>query len=259
MLHALGVRFFRSAGVGQSKSGDSSSGREAFNPTGGTLCEIDRVDLPEGWRPRTDRRTTGVAAHTASPAPAALHGVRLVAASDVTNPLLGRHGTATVFAPQKGAGEREVGLLEDGLAHLVRMLDAAGLPASATAGLPGAGAAGGIGFACLLLGAEMRSGAEFFLDLLDFDETARGADLVITGEGRLDEQTAQGKLPAVLAARARAAGARRVIAVVGAMSDGADASGFDEVLTCEDATGRSTAGDADATRAALEEIGARLR
>ncbi|MBM6402261.1 glycerate kinase [Phycicoccus sonneratiae] len=138
-------------------------------------------------------------------------GVELVVATDVTNPLLGARGAAAVFAPQKGADPATVARLERGLAHLVAVAGAARADAEELAATPGAGAAGGLGFAGLLLGGRVVSGAELFLDLLGFDAAARGRDLVLTGEGRLDEQTLHGKLPGVVAARA----GTRVEAVVG--------------------------------------------
>lgn len=143
----------------------------------------------------------------------ALQGVELTFASDVTNSLLGPDGAAAVFGPQKGASPEQVAALNAGLAHLVSLLPSAGFTEAAElASREGAGSAGGVGYACLLLGAQQVSGAEFFLDLLDFDARVEGCDLVITGEGSLDEQTLCGKLPAVVARRS---GVRSVVAVVG--------------------------------------------
>jgi glycerate kinase len=152
-----------------------------------------------------------------------LAGTNLIIASDVYNPLLGPQGAPAVFGPQKGAGPAEILALEQGLTHFVTQLTEAGFPG---AGFPGArdsgpatlarhegsGSAGGIGFACLLLGAQQVSGADFFLDLLDFNSRKESCDVVITGEGSLDEQTLAGKLPAAVARRS---GARPIIAVAG--------------------------------------------
>jgi glycerate 2-kinase len=134
-------------------------------------------------------------------------GIGLVLATDVTNPLLGADGAAAVFGPQKGADAPQVAELEAGLAQLTRLLNATGL-----AGEPGAGAAGGLGFACRWLGARRVAGAEFFLDLLGFDAAVAHCGAVVTGEGRIDGQTLAGKLPAVVAARSAP---RTVFAVVG--------------------------------------------
>ncbi|MDQ1594280.1 MAG: glycerate 2-kinase [Arthrobacter pascens] len=142
-----------------------------------------------------------------------LAGTELIVASDVHNPLLGPQGAPAVFGPQKGAGQREVSALDKGLQHFVTTLAEAGFAdAAALAKHEGAGSAGGIGYACLLLGARQVSGADYFLDLLDFNTRKDGCDVVITGEGRLDEQTLSGKLPAAVARRS---GSRPIIAVAG--------------------------------------------
>jgi glycerate 2-kinase len=154
-----------------------------------------------------------------------LSGVEFLLASDVDNPLLGPHGAAAVYGPQKGASPHDVPLLEAGLRRWADIAEAvAGGPAGAagsadaagTAGLavpagarardvPGAGAAGGLGFAALLfLGARMRPGIELLLELASFGSLLDGARLVITGEGSLDAQTLHGKAP-VGVARAAAA------------------------------------------------------
>lgn len=137
-------------------------------------------------------------------------------ACDVDNPLLGARGAAAVYGPQKGAGPADVARLEDALA---RWADVVG----ATTGqdlrdAAGAGAAGGVGFAALaVLGAELRPGIDLVLDLVGFDEAVAGCDLVVTGEGALDEQSLNGKAPIGVSTRARAAGAE-VVAVCGQLS-----------------------------------------
>ena len=142
-----------------------------------------------------------------------LADTELIVASDVHNPLLGPHGAPAVFGPQKGAGPGEIAALDQGLEHFVAALTAAGFPdAAALAERDRAGSAGGIGYACLLLGATQVSGADYFLDLLDFNTRKDSCDVVITGEGSLDEQTLAGKLPAAVARRS---GSRPIIAVAG--------------------------------------------
>ncbi|RKR20061.1 glycerate kinase [Arthrobacter oryzae] len=137
----------------------------------------------------------------------------LIVASDVHNPLLGTQGAPAIFGPQKGAGPDDIATLEQGLNHFVAAMAAAGCPdAAALAERDGAGSAGGLGYACLLLGATQVSGADYFLDLLDFNARKDGCNVVITGEGSLDEQTLAGKLPAAVARRS---GSRPVIAVAG--------------------------------------------
>jgi len=109
-----------------------------------------------------------------------------------------------VFGRQKGAGSADVATFDASLAHFAdRVESALGRRASAS---PGAGAAGGLGFALLALGATFRSGAEFVADLARLDDALQGADWLITGEGRSDLQTLAGKAPLVAARRARAAG-----------------------------------------------------
>lgn len=141
-----------------------------------------------------------------------LDGVELILATDVHNPLHGPTGSAAVFGPQKGATPADVSTLDAGLAHFASVLTEAGLADPGLAHRPGAGSAGGIGFACLLLGAEQVSGADYFLDLLDFDTRKDACDLVITGEGSIDDQTLAGKLPAAVARRSLG---RPIVAVAG--------------------------------------------
>jgi glycerate kinase len=130
-------------------------------------------------------------------------GVTFVMASDVTNPLLGADGSAAVFGPQKGAAEDDVNTLDRALGRFADVVTFGGGGAPDLRHAPGAGAAGGVGFAALaVLRARQTSGANAVLDLVGFDAIARGADLVITGEGRLDAQSLAGKAPVVVASRA---------------------------------------------------------
>ena len=117
-------------------------------------------------------------------------GVEFILASDVTNPLLGIHGAAHVYSPQKGAGAADVELLEQALTHFSE------IAGSAHINTPGAGAAGGFGYMALtFLNAQARSGIEMVLDLVNFENHLLGADLVITGEGKFDSQSLSGKAP----------------------------------------------------------------
>jgi glycerate 2-kinase len=142
-----------------------------------------------------------------------MEGTHALVASDVDNPLLGPRGAAAVFGPQKGAGPAELRVLEDGLTRWARVVTKA--VGRDFADHRGAGAAGGTGFAALaLLGAELRPGIELILELLRFDEAVAGADLVVTGEGSLDEQSLAGKAPVGLAQAAARAGVG-VVAVAG--------------------------------------------
>ena len=142
-----------------------------------------------------------------------LRGVEVVVACDVDNPLTGPAGAAATYGPQKGAGDAEVEQLDAALAHWADLV--ARTTGRDLRDVSGAGAAGGVGFAAVaLLGAQLRSGIELVLELVDFERQVLGADLVVTGEGALDEQTLHGKAVAGVAAAARAAGVP-VIAVCG--------------------------------------------
>ncbi|MBF6372101.1 glycerate kinase family protein [Nocardia farcinica] len=141
--------------------------------------------------------------------PGRLAGVRFTLACDVDNPLLGANGAVRVYGPQKGAGIGDRAILEAALANWAQVVDPSG------AGLPGAGAAGGTGFAAMtVLGARFRSGIEVILELLGLPALLPGAGLVITGEGSLDEQSLHGKAPIGVADAAGAAGVP-VFAAVG--------------------------------------------
>lgn len=191
-----------------------------------------------------------VASIDLAPAPRALNGARVVVLSDVENPLVGRRGALAVFGGQKGLPTDDAEALRryDGwMVGYGRLLDVAIAEARAQGllrvpdgartfgsvlGVPGAGAAGGLGAALLALGAELRSGVETVLDLIGFDEHVRDVDLVITGEGNMDEQSAAGKAPVGVARRAKRYG-KPVVAVVGGRADNLDAvygQGVDLVL-----------------------------
>ncbi|WP_210438833.1 glycerate kinase [Nocardioides xinjiangensis] len=143
----------------------------------------------------------------------ALAETRIVVACDVDNPLTGPDGAAAVYAPQKGATPDQVAELD---ARLDRWADAVALATGADRrDEAGAGAAGGVGFGLVaVLGAELRPGIDLMLDLLGFADRVRGADLVLTGEGSLDEQSLRGKAPVGVATAAARVGAP-VVAVCG--------------------------------------------
>jgi glycerate 2-kinase len=172
MVQALGARLLDAAGA-------------ELGPGGAALADLDRIDL-SGLDPR-------------------IRQTEVTVASDVDNPLLGRQGAAAVYGPQKGASTDDVALLDAALARWAAAARAA--TDVDAADRPGAGAAGGVGFAAIVfLGAEIRSGIDYLLDLLQVRAAIDGARLVVTGEGSLDDQTLRGKAPAGVAAAARAAG-----------------------------------------------------
>jgi glycerate 2-kinase len=147
-------------------------------------------------------------------------GVSVVAAVDVTNPLLGPDGAAAVFGPQKGAAPEDVAVLEEALRTVADVVER-DLPGGPWRELPGAGAAGGLGFAlAAFCGARLAGGAEAVAGLCGLGPALEDAAIVLTGEGKLDAQTAAGKVPAYVVARARDVGAR-VLAVAGQLADGA--------------------------------------
>ncbi len=152
-----------------------------------------------------------------------LTGLRIDLASDVTNPLLGQLGSAAVFGPQKGATPEQVPVLDAILAGLADALVEAGLPDVRSQ--PGAGAAGGLGMAFLSLGARLRPGVEVVAEATGLDEAIAEADLVLTGEGALDAQTAAGKTPAGVLAVGRRHGVP-VIAFAGRLGSGIAHLGF---------------------------------
>ncbi|MEU6480034.1 glycerate kinase [Streptomyces sp. NPDC047017] len=192
MLAALGARF-------------STADGEPVGPGGGALADLAHADL-SGLDPR-------------------LASVEFVLASDVDNPLTGPKGAPAVYGPQKGASPQDVATLDAALAHFAKVLEEAiGARAAEYAASPGAGAAGGIGYGALIVGARFRAGIEVMLDVLGFAPALERATLVITGEGSLDEQTLHGKAPAGVAAAARAAG-KEVVAVCGRLALAPEALG----------------------------------
>ena len=193
-------------GLGGSASTDAGAG--LLQALGARLLTADGDDIAPGLA-----GLEALASVDLAPALAALEGASLTAANDVANPLLGADGAAAVYGPQKGLGPEAVTAADRTLAAAAALLD----PSGATARAEGAGAAGGVGYALLLLGATQRSGADVVLELAGFDARLAAADLVVTGEGKLDVQTLQGKGPAEVARRAAAAGLP-VLAVAGAVT-----------------------------------------
>lgn len=157
--------------------------------------------------------------------------VEVILASDVDNPLTGSDGAAAVYGPQKGAGPDHVRRLDAGLRRLAGLVD------PEAADRPGAGAAGGIGFAAMaLLGAERRPGIDAVLELGPFREELARADVVVTGEGKADRQTLHGKVAHGVARRAREAGLETwVVCGVSELSqEQIDEAGFAGVLALTD-------------------------
>ncbi|AOM03435.1 glycerate kinase [Bacillus cereus] len=169
MLAALGVRFINGKG-------------EVIGPSGGTLHSIVTIDFS-----RMDPR---------------LKGVKIEAACDVDNPLVGMQGASFVFGRQKGANIEMMKELDENLQHYANMLKR--YVSFDVSEIPGAGAAGGMGAAVIsVLKGDLRRGIEIVLDYTNFDKHIEDAHLIITGEGRIDKQTAYGKAPVGVAGRAK--------------------------------------------------------
>ncbi|GAB6521955.1 glycerate kinase [Bacillus cereus] len=169
MLAALGVRFINDKG-------------EVIDPSGGTLHSIVAIDFSQ-MEPR-------------------LKGIKIEAACDVDNPLFGMQGASFVFGRQKGANVEMMKELDENLKHYANILKR--YVSSDVSEIPGAGAAGGMGAAVIsVLKGDLRRGIEIVLDYTNFDKHIEDADLIITGEGRIDEQTAYGKAPVGVAGRAK--------------------------------------------------------
>ena len=185
---ACGVKFY-------DKTGNS------FIPTGGTLSHIKQIDT-SGLNP-------------------AIKMLDIVAMCDIENPMYGPEGAAYVFGPQKGASEDEVKLLDEGLIHLANVIKKTLRADVAT--IPGTGAAGAMGAGMIaFFGAQLQMGIETVLDTVHFSEIVKDADLVITGEGKLDDQSLRGKVVIGVAKRAQDAGIPVIALVGGVESDISD-------------------------------------
>ncbi|OMI25124.1 glycerate kinase [Bacillus haynesii] len=187
MAAALGAKFLNRDG-------------EEIENSGGALAEIAKIDV-SGLNPK-------------------LKHIQFEAACDVDNPLTGPRGASAVFGPQKGANSEMTALLDQNLKHYAAAVKAElGCEIDS---IPGAGAAGGLGAGlCAFLNAELKSGVDIVLDTLSFSERIKGADLVITGEGKIDGQTVSGKTPAGVAKRARSENIP-VIAFAGSLGEGCE-------------------------------------
>ncbi|MFC6151526.1 glycerate kinase [Mumia xiangluensis] len=212
-------------GIGGSASTDGGAGM--LTALGARVLDGDGVPLADGGAGLAEVASLDLSGID-------LGGTALVVACDVDNPLTGEHGAAVVYAPQKGADPAQVATLDAALSCWADVVaDATGRDLR---DVPGAGAAGGVGFAALaVLGAETRSGAELVLDLVGLDRALDDVDVAITGEGSFDAQTLRGKGPAVVAARAAARGIP-VVVVCGRTTlsdDEARTAGVDHVFALQ--------------------------
>ena len=189
MAAAMGVRFY-------------DKENRVFIPTGGTLCNIGRIDI--------------------SGMDARIGDVHFTVMCDIDNPLYGENGAAYIFGPQKGADAETVKQLDDGLRHFAEIaLRDIGADISEIAG---GGAAGGMGAGLFaFFGAELKQGIEVVLQYTDFAARAKDADLVITGEGRIDGQTLSGKAVCGVSAACRSLGVP-CVAIAGSIDPAAELS-----------------------------------
>lgn len=181
---AVGVRFINRQG-------------KSFIPTGGTLSQIDSIDFSQK-----------------NPL---LKDVDIVTMCDIDNPLLGKNGAATIFAPQKGADVPMVELLENEMNHFAKVVKE--YLGNDFEELPGSGAAGGMGFGMVsFFNSTLKMGIEVVLDTLKFDELLDGASMVLTGEGKIDLQSLRGKAVIGIAKRTQKFGVP-LVAIVGDIGD----------------------------------------
>jgi glycerate 2-kinase len=192
---AVGVRFL-------DKSGNS------FVPTGKTLINIEQID---------NKCIDPI-----------LKDVEIISMCDIDNPMFGKKGAAYVFGPQKGANPSMIIDLDNGLRHLAKRIDeSCHINVSMIAG---GGAAGAMGAGMVaFFDSQLKMGIETILDVVEFDQLITNADLIFTGEGRIDEQSLSGKVPIGVARRAKLAGVP-VIAVVGSIGTGFEEA-YDQGIT----------------------------
>lgn len=189
MACALGVKFRNRAG-------------EEFLPTGANLREIAHIDTTEADR--------------------LLKGCKITAMCDIDNPMYGKNGAAHVYAPQKGADMDMVLMLDQNLAALAEIIKSE--LGTDVSGIPGSGAAGAMGAGIVsFLKGSLKPGIQTVLDLVKFDDVIENANVIFTGEGKIDEQSLRGKVVIGVAARAQKKNVP-VVAIVGDVGDGAEAA-----------------------------------
>ncbi|MEG1366044.1 MAG: glycerate kinase [Oscillospiraceae bacterium] len=189
---ALGVKF------------TNAEGKE-FIPTGGTLCQVEHIDI------------SGISN--------AVRSTEIITMCDIDNPLYGENGAAYIFAPQKGADDAMVRLLDDGLMHIAKVIKSD--LGQDVAHLKGAGAAGGMGCGMVaFLGSRLQMGIETVLDTVGFNALLKDADMVFSGEGKIDSQSMRGKVVIGVARRTKKANVP-LVAIVGDIGDNIEAA-YDE-------------------------------
>lgn len=208
-------------GIGSSASTDGGVG--LLTALGGRFLDAAGAPIPAGARGLDDLASVDLAEMRGLPDGGA------VVLTDVTNPLLGAAGAAAVFGPQKGLGYEDIARADAGLARLAALV-----PADPT--ISGAGAAGGAGFALHLWGATLTPGAAEVAELVGLDAAVRDADVVVTGEGSFDGQSAAGKVPSFVSDIAGAAGVP-VALVAGRITEDADTTAFAAAVSLTELAG----------------------
>lgn len=197
-------------GIGGSATNDGGAGM--IQALGGKLLQADGTPIAPGGAGLGDLATIDL-----SGLDTRLAGLTIEVACDVDNPLCGPKGASAVFGPQKGATPEMVAELDANLARYADCIEQA--LGRQVKGIPGTGAAGGMGAALVgLLGAELKPGIQIVIEALKLAEAVAGADLVITGEGRIDSQTIHGKTPIGVARCAKQFG-KPVIGIAGCLTD----------------------------------------
>jgi glycerate 2-kinase len=218
----------------------------------GLLAALGATSEPEGALTAGAAGLTELADVDYRPARERLSGVELVAASDVDNPLLGLRGATNVYGPQKGIAADRLIEVDGGLTRLAHLTD------RELADAKGAGAAGGLGYGLMLVGARRAPGFDTVADIVGLGDAIRAADLVVTGEGKLDWQSMSGKVVSGVAERAGPA-MRPCVVIAGAVQVGARelrANGIEAAYSLVDVVGEEEA-FADAA-ASLATVAARV-
>ena len=248
---------FRDITIGIGGSATNDGGAGMAQALGYKLIGTGGLEIPRGGAALAD-----IASVDDSGVSPLLKITKIHVACDVDNPLLGAHGASAVYGPQKGADPKMVEELDAALKHFAAVVER--WKGSSMREIPGTGAAGGLGFGLTAFcDAEIKSGIETILDLVDFENKVDGADLVITGEGKIDGQSIRGKVPVGVATRTAPKGLP-VLAVVGDIGKDASAvyeygidsimSTVDRAMSLEDAISRSAECLVDAAERACRMI-----
>lgn len=217
-------------GIGSSASTDGGTGMLAA--LGARFLNAQGAAAPRGARGLAEIATVDLSALR--------EACSVIVLTDVNNPLVGPHGAAAVFGPQKGLTASEVSVVDAAMARLAAAL---GVDAS----MPGTGAAGGVGAALVAWGVTLTPGAEAVAELIGLEAALMDADVVITGEGSYDAQSGAGKVPAFVSALARRAHVTSMLAA-GRIEPGANTTGFTAAVSLAEVAGSAASAIAEPAR-----------